>query len=47
VALDHLADRLSAEMMVEFIEPPGSVSGVDVKMGVRIPGARVRGLGVK
>ncbi len=47
VALDHLADRLSAEMMVEFIEPPGAVAGVDVKMGVRIPGARVRGLGVK
>ena len=47
VALDRLADRLSSEMMVEFIEPPDAVRGVDVKMGVRIPGARVRGLGVK
>jgi hypothetical protein len=47
VALDRLADRLSGEMMVEFIEPPDAVRGVDVKMGVRIPGARVRGLGVK
>jgi hypothetical protein len=47
VALDRLADRLSGEMMVEFIEPAGSAPGFDVKMGVRIPGARVRGLGVK
>ena len=47
VALDRLADRLSAEMMVEFIEPPGAPKNGDVKMGVRIPGARVRGLGVK
>jgi hypothetical protein len=47
IALDRLADRLSAEMMVEFIEPPGAAPGVDVKLGVRIPGARVRGLGVK
>lgn len=49
VALDRLADRLSAEMMVEFIEPAGADAGAvgDVKMGVRIPGARVRGLGVK
>jgi hypothetical protein len=46
IALDRLADRLSAEMMVEFIEPPGSPRG-EVKMGVRVPGARVRGLGVK
>jgi hypothetical protein len=46
VALDHLADRLSSEMMIEFIEPPGSVPSYDVKVGVRIPGARVRGLGI-
>jgi hypothetical protein len=46
-ALDRLADRLSGEMMVEFIEPPDAVPGVDVQLGVRIPGARVRGLGVK
>jgi len=46
IALDRLADRLSAEMMVEFIEPPGSPRG-EVKMGVRVPGAHLRGLGVK
>jgi hypothetical protein len=45
-ALDRLADRLSTEMMIEFIEPPGAVPGDDVKVGVRIPGARVTGLGV-
>jgi hypothetical protein len=45
-ALDRLADRLSSEMMIEFIEPPGAVPGDDVKVGVRIPGARVTGLGV-
>ena len=44
-ALDHLADRLNTEMMVEYLVPPGS-KPVDVKVGVRIPGARVRGLGV-
>jgi hypothetical protein len=44
-ALDRLADRLTAEMMVEYLVPPGS-KPVDVKVGVRIPGARVRGLGV-
>jgi hypothetical protein len=46
VALDHVADRLSAEMMIEFIEPAGATPADDVKVGVRIPGARVRGLGV-
>jgi hypothetical protein len=44
-ALDRLADRLTAEMMVEYLVPPGSKPS-DVKVGVRIPGARVRGLGV-
>jgi hypothetical protein len=46
VALDRIADRLSSEMMVEFIEPPGREPSYDVKLGVRVPGARVRGLGV-
>ena len=44
-ALDRLADRLSAEMMIEFIVPESSASD-DVKVGVRVPGARVLGLGV-
>jgi len=44
-ALDRLSDRLSTEMMVEYLVPNGS-KPIDVKVGVRIPGARVRGLGV-
>ena len=46
VALDHLADRLATEVMVEYLVPPGSSSGNDVQLGVRIPGAKVNGLGV-
>lgn len=46
VALDRLADRLSSEMMVEFLVPPDAPAG-EVRAGVRIPGARVIGLGVK
>ena len=45
MTLDRLADRLSTEMMVEYLVPNGS-KPVDVRVGVRIPGARVRGLGV-
>jgi hypothetical protein len=44
-ALDRLADRLSTEMMVEYLVPNGS-KPADVRVGVKIPGARVRGLGV-
>jgi len=48
-ALDRLADRLSAEMMIQYIVPRGASARAasDVKVGVRLPGARVRGLGVK
>jgi hypothetical protein len=46
VALDRLADRLSPELMVEYVVPVGSSSGNDVSLGVRIPGARVNGRGV-
>jgi hypothetical protein len=45
IALDRLADRLSTEMMLEYVEPPGAVAG-DVRVGVKIPGARATGLGV-
>lgn len=45
VALDRLADRLSTEMMIEFLLPEGAAGG-DVRIGVRRPGARVVGLGV-
>jgi hypothetical protein len=44
-ALDRLADRLSNELLIEYLVPPGSKPN-DVKVGIRIPGVRVRGLGV-
>jgi len=45
VALDHLADRLNSELMIDYVVPARSDAS-DVRIGVRIPGARVRGLGV-
>ena len=45
-ALDRLADRIGIEMMVQYLVPPGAPAA-DVQVGVRIPGARVIGLGVK
>jgi hypothetical protein len=45
-ALDRLADRLAIEMMVQYVVPEGPQAG-DVRVGVRLPGARVVGLGVK
>jgi hypothetical protein len=44
-ALDRLADRMNAEMMIEYLVPVGSKPN-DVKVGIRVIGARVRGLGV-
>jgi len=44
-ALDRLADRLTNELMIEYLVPVGSKPN-DVKVGVRLIGARVRGLGV-
>jgi hypothetical protein len=44
-AFDRLASRLTTEMLIEYIVPVGS-RPADVKIGVRLPGARVRGLGV-
>ena len=44
-ALDRLADRLTSEMMIEYLVPVGSKPN-DVKVGIRIVGARIRGLGV-
>jgi len=46
VALDQIADTLATEMLVEYLAPPGDGVGVDVRVGVSIPGTRVRGLGV-
>ena len=44
IALNNLADRLGTEMMVEYFAPPGPAG--EVQIGVRIPGAHVRGLRV-
>jgi hypothetical protein len=44
-ALDRLADRMTSEMMIEYLVPVGSKPH-DVKVGIRIVGAKVRGLGV-
>jgi hypothetical protein len=46
VALDRLADRLAPELMVEYELPAGAPMSGDVQLGVRMPGARVNGLGV-
>ena len=45
-ALDRMADKLSAELMIQYLVPPGEQGG-DVQVGVRRPGSRVVGLGVK
>lgn len=45
-ALDRLADRLAIELMVQYLVPAGP-SGGDVRVGVRVPGARVVGLGAR
>jgi len=46
IALDRLADRLATEVMVQFLVPPNVPETTDVRVGVKIPGARVVGLGV-
>jgi hypothetical protein len=44
-AIDRLVTRLTTELLIEYIVPVGSPAS-DVKIGVKLPGARVRGLGV-
>ena len=46
VALDRLADRLATEMMIVYLIPAGEAPAGDVRVGVKIPGARATGLGV-
>ncbi len=46
VALDRLADRLAGEMLVDYYVPPGSPADPAVRVGVKVPGARVIGLGL-
>jgi hypothetical protein len=45
IALDRLADRMATELMIEYLVPPGPPAG-DVRVGARVAGARVIGLGV-
>lgn len=45
-ALRELANELSAEVIVEYIVPDGAPPSKDLKVGVDIPGATVRGLGL-
>lgn len=44
-ALERVVGRLTTEMLIEYLVPAGSRAN-DPKIGVRIPGARVQGLGV-
>jgi hypothetical protein len=44
-ALDRLADRLTSELMIEYLVPVGSKPN-DVKIGIRLLGAKVHGFGV-
>jgi hypothetical protein len=44
-ALDRLAERFASELMIEYLVPVGSKPR-DVKLGVRLAGTHVRGLGV-
>jgi hypothetical protein len=46
VALNALADRLAAELIVEYLVPPGPLPEGQVQVGVKVPGAHVRGVGV-
>ena len=47
IALDHLADQMASEMMIEYFVPPGAPPSSDATVGVRVPGAVVTGLGVR
>jgi hypothetical protein len=47
IALDHLADQMAGEMMIDYIVPAGAAPKEDVTVGIRLPGLRVKGLGVR
>jgi len=46
IALDRLADRLATEMLIEYVVPDNGLPAGDVRVGVRIPGAKAIGRGV-
>jgi hypothetical protein len=45
IALDRLADRLASEMMIQYLTTDAAPAP-DVRVGVKVPGAKVTGLGV-
>jgi hypothetical protein len=45
-AIDEITGRLTTELMVQFLEPPDASPSDDVRVGVRLAGARVTGLGI-
>jgi len=47
VALDRLADQLASELMIDYIVQGNAPPKEDVTVGVKIPGARVVGMGVR
>ena len=47
IALDHLADQMASEMMIDYFVPPDAPPSSDTTVGVRVPGAVVSGLGVR
>jgi hypothetical protein len=40
-AMNRIANLLASELMVEYLVPAGSASGNDVRIGVRISGAKI------
>jgi hypothetical protein len=40
-AMNRLADQLATELMVEYLVPADSVSGTDVRLGLRLSGAKI------
>ena len=47
VALDRLAEQFASELMIDYIVPGNAPPKEDVTVGVKIPGARVVGMGVR
>jgi hypothetical protein len=45
-ALDEVADRLTTELLVQFLEPTGASPSDDVRVGVRLRGAKVTAIGI-
>lgn len=45
-AMDRIANLLATELMVEYLVPAGSASGNDVRLGVRISGAKIVSWGI-